>query len=350
MFEVRFASINELDRINELRGMVNDLHVSGRPDIFRPGFCRELRDHIFERYNDDKSAIIVAVADGIVCGFATIIYIIKPETPYSLERKIYQVEEFGVDPQFRRRGAATAIVDFLRKDAAEKCFDRIELDMWSFNESAYEFYKAVGFHTYRRYMELNVCGYPTRENAERLLREAELLNPGSWGDHSRVAAKCAELIASHCPNLDPEKAFTLGLMHDIGRRFGFSYFEHIYDGYMYMNDLGYPEAAKICLTHSFSYKDVNEYIGEFDVTEEQLECVRAALEECEYDDYDRLIQLCDAVAMPGGAVSMLDRMNDVKRRYGSYPQKKWEKNLELLHYFEELSACRIEELIKDIAP
>ena len=33
---------------------------------------------------------------------------------------------------------------------------------------------------------------PARERAEELLREAEARNPGSWGNHSRVAAHCAE--------------------------------------------------------------------------------------------------------------------------------------------------------------
>ena len=42
---------------------------------------------------------------------------------------------------------------------------------------------------------------PTREQAEALLREAELCNPGPWGNHSRVAAHCAEKIAMACKNI-----------------------------------------------------------------------------------------------------------------------------------------------------
>ena len=37
---------------------------------------------------------------------------------------------------------------------------------------------------------------PTRETAEKLLQEAEACNPGPRGDHSRVAAHCAEAIAA----------------------------------------------------------------------------------------------------------------------------------------------------------
>ena len=54
----------------------------------------------------------------------------------------------------------------------------------------------------------------------------------------------------------------------------------------------------------------------------------------DYEDYDKLIQVCDSLA---GVVvmDMEERMADVKRRYGSYPQDKWDKNLELKAYFEE---------------
>ena len=38
--------------------------------------------------------------------------------------------------------------------AARMRFDRIELDVWSFNEEALKFYEAVGFQTYRRFMAL----------------------------------------------------------------------------------------------------------------------------------------------------------------------------------------------------
>ena len=35
-------------------------------------------------------------------------------------------------------------------------FARIELDVWSFNAGAVEFYEAMGFNTYRQLMELAI--------------------------------------------------------------------------------------------------------------------------------------------------------------------------------------------------
>ncbi len=48
--------------------------------------------------------------------------------------------------------------------------------------------------------------YPTREQAEALLAEALPHNPGSWENHSRTAAHCAEKIAA-ASGLDPDKAY-----------------------------------------------------------------------------------------------------------------------------------------------
>ena len=187
---------------------------------------------------------------------------------------------------------------------------------------------------------------PTREEAEKLLKEAELSNPGPWGDHSRVAAHCAEKIAAACGCLDPDTAYILGLLHDIGRKFGVRHLGHVSDGYSYMRSLGYDKAAQICLTHSFNNQTIDEYIGKFDTTEEELAMITSALASVTMDDYDRLIQLCDAMAGSTGVLNIEERMNDVKRRYGSYPKAKWDANIQLKSYFESKAGKSIYEIVE----
>jgi len=176
---------------------------------------------------------------------------------------------------------------------------------------------------------------PTREEAIALVRDGLACNPGPWGRHCLTAAHCAEKIASACGDMDSEKAYILGLLHDIGRKFGTRHLGHVSDGYTYMKSLGYDEAAKICLTHSFNNHTVDEYIGKFDVSQEELTLIKNKLVETVYDEYDLLIQLCDSLAGADGVLDIEERMNDVKRRYGSYPQDKWDSNIELMHYFEK---------------
>lgn len=176
---------------------------------------------------------------------------------------------------------------------------------------------------------------PTREQAEELLREGESCNPGPWGNHSRITAHCAEKIAVECEDLDADKAYILGLLHDIGRKFGVRHLGHVSDGYTYMKSLGYDEVAKICLTHSFNNQTIDEYIGKVDTTDAELEMLKSALKPVVMDDYDRLIQLCDSLAGAECVLNIEERMQDVKSRYGCYPQEKWDKNLAIMKYFEE---------------
>lgn len=189
-------------------------------------------------------------------------------------------------------------------------------------------------------------GYPNRTIASELLRNAEEMNPGPWGNHSRTVAHCAEKIALASGEMDSEKAYVLGLLHDIGRRFGVRHLGHVSDGYSYMMKLGLYEVARICLTHSFHNQSTEEYIGKFDTSEEERELIETALTQVTMDDYDRLIQLCDAMAGSEGVLDIEERMNDVKARYGAYPQSKWNTNMKLKSYFEKKAGRDIYDVVE----
>ena len=152
----RFAREEDLKRVNELRRQVNDLHVAGRPDTFKPGFCDELRDHLFTIWKDPNQRIVVAEQNGKVCGFAVLNHITRPENPFMFERDYLDIDEFAVDENSRRQGAASAMVAFIREWAKEQGFTRLELNMWEFNRGALAFYEAADFTTYRRYMEIKL--------------------------------------------------------------------------------------------------------------------------------------------------------------------------------------------------
>lgn len=132
-----------------------------------------------------------------------------------------------------------------------------------------------------------------------------------------------------------EKAYVLGLLHDIGRKFGVRHLGHVSDGYSYMMSLGYDEVARVCMTHSFIDGTTNDYIGDFDTSPEELKLIQDTIKAIEFDEYDKLIQLCDALSGSEGVLNIEDRMNDVRKRYGYYSQKKWDSNMELMKYFEE---------------
>lgn len=46
---------------------------------------------------------------------------------------------------------------FIRREASEKGYRHLELDMWEFNQSALAFYEAMCFHTIHRYMSMSLA-------------------------------------------------------------------------------------------------------------------------------------------------------------------------------------------------
>lgn len=62
--------------------------------------------------------------------------------------------------------------------------------------------------------------FPNLQEAEIIIREAAVKNPGPWVAHSYNVAKAASILAGKCKNLDTSFAYICGLLHDIGRREG----------------------------------------------------------------------------------------------------------------------------------
>ncbi len=153
---VRFATDADIARVNELRRQVNDLHVQCRPDMFKPGFDAQLQAQAVTLLHSDDHAILVAERDGAIYGMACVDYVDRPETAYSRARRYCHVQELAVDAAHRRQGVARELFEFMRADARARGFARMELDVWSFNAGAVEFYEAMGFAAYRQLMELTV--------------------------------------------------------------------------------------------------------------------------------------------------------------------------------------------------
>lgn len=192
--------------------------------------------------------------------------------------------------------------------------------------------------------------YPDERTALKELEIAGKLNAGKWVDHSMNVAEAAKRIAQACGKLDVEKAYVCGLLHDIGRRTGIAAVRHIIDGYDYCISNGWDEVARICLTHSFPVKDIEADIGKKDITEQQYSFINDYLNNLEYDDYDKLIILCDALGDADGFCILEKRFIDTTRRYGIFPFSidRWNKTYEYKEYFEKMTRRSIYSLLPGI--
>ena len=192
---------------------------------------------------------------------------------------------------------------------------------------------------------------PTAEEALHELEIAEGRNPGPWVKHSINTGIAARNIAEKIPGMDAEKAYIVGLLHDIGRRVKFGFVDiptHVYEGYKYCMEKGWEEAARICMTHS--YLQMQDEFANYEPEAEHEKAIKAYIMDCEPDCYDRLIQLCDSLATDYGFVILEKRFVDVTRRYGIMEDyiKGWEVAFDIKEKFEEQMGCSIYDVLPDI--
>jgi len=191
---------------------------------------------------------------------------------------------------------------------------------------------------------------PDRDTAKRFLLEAEKLNQGDWVPHSLFTAQAAEAIAQVHSELDGEVAYVLGCLHDIGRRAGLTYMRHSFDGYNFLQQQGYDDAARICITHTFWATGLKEYPGKWDCSAEEINFLESYVASIEYNEYDWLIQLCDCLALPSGFCLLEKRLIDIALRYGTtkYTAVKWKLLFEKKVKFEQKIGRPIYDLLPGV--
>ena len=174
--------------------------------------------------------------------------------------------------------------------------------------------------------------------------------------HSKLVAEAAERIASLISDMDAEKAYIYGILHDYGKYFGDVENKNTFHGlvgYEKLIEMGYPDIAKINLTHTFVSKEftIEEYSA---YNQKDMIKTKELVDALEFDDYDKLLQLCDLLPKKfdrcevEGYEGIEKRFERIERVY-NIPQKTARKKVQeaigLKEYFEQKCGCNIYELL-----
>lgn len=162
------------------------------------------------------------------------------------------------------------------------------------------------------------------------------MNPTPKASHA-LRGMAAENIAPAAAQLDPDAAYILGAAHDIGRREGWTDAKHLIDGYRFFTARGFTDAACVCLTHSFPDQNTESYFGAWDVSSDEKAFIAQLIADTAYDEYDRLIQLCDSLALTTGFCLLERCLVDVALRYPLVPtlQENWKSRIALRQHFDQ---------------
>ena len=151
---IRFANIEDIEQVNIIRKEVNDLHVKGEPNIFKPGFCKEMQEFVKTFLNNENKMLLVCEENKQICAYAMLEIVTKEETPYRYKLKFLEIQEIGTLSTKQGKGYGKALIEKIKQIATENNIKNIDLNVWTFNKQALEFYKKTGFETYRNYLRL----------------------------------------------------------------------------------------------------------------------------------------------------------------------------------------------------
>ena len=138
----------------------------------------------------------------------------------------------------------------------------------------------------------NFGNIPNKDKVRNMVDEAFKKNPGKWIIHSHIVGKTAEKIGKEI-GLDPEIAYAAGMLHDIGKGYGYEDLSHMMEGYRILRFDSYFFPAKIALTHGFVTDDVGSYHGANNLSDRDYEFIKAYLKKREIGPYEKLVILLD---------------------------------------------------------
>lgn len=153
-----------------------------------------------------------------------------------------------------------------------------------------------------------------KESLDGIIKRKSLMTR-EYVFHTIGIGEAAAKIAAYS-GLNTDKAYACGLLHDWGKiqKEKETGIAHFIVGYQKMVQEGFSDIARICLTHSFP--DCHFKRDDYPAySDEDILFVKDYLKNIVYDDYDRLIQLCDMFFEGLSKVSYQKRLEYIRARY-----------------------------------
>lgn len=147
---IRKAEERDIPGIVNLLYQVQDVHAQKRPDIFKIG-ARKYTDEQLSRIID-TTPVFVAEDNGKIVGHAFCILYLHVDNNTPHYSNLY-IDDLCVDEAARGNHVGKALFDHVISYAKREGCYNVTLNVWSCNENAMEFYKAMGMDVQKIGME-----------------------------------------------------------------------------------------------------------------------------------------------------------------------------------------------------
>ncbi|MEA2697912.1 MAG: hypothetical protein QOI66_2183 [Myxococcales bacterium] len=127
-----------------LNGLVQRLHVAAHPEHFRTPRLRDVADWFATLLRQPTAALWIA-EDAVAVGYVSALFHEQAENPFCLARRWCEIDQLAVDPAYQRRGVGRLLVDAVVADAQANGIRDVEMNVWSFNDTAQAAFHKLGF-------------------------------------------------------------------------------------------------------------------------------------------------------------------------------------------------------------
>lgn len=152
---IRLANENDISVICSIRDQIHELHVKGRPDIYRiPDNPEEFHASLKDSFSQENYRLFVSEKDDTIIGYALVRIVNREESLISQKRCFYFIEEFAIEKSEQRKGYGKELMQFIINTVKANQADSLNLEVWGFNKEAENFYQSFGMATQRTSLEL----------------------------------------------------------------------------------------------------------------------------------------------------------------------------------------------------
>lgn len=144
--KIRIVDYNEIDKIYPLYILGYNYHNIGAPDYFPYSTEEQLKNNLeFNMHCYNKIYLLIELRN-IPIGYACISFKIT-------NVKSLWINELYIKEEYQKQGYGKKIMNEIESLAYQNDCKKVELNCWSFNSNAYEFYKHIGFINQRVVLE-----------------------------------------------------------------------------------------------------------------------------------------------------------------------------------------------------
>lgn len=155
---IRPLQADDFNTVENLYGLIQDLHYVARPEIFPQTEPALTPEHYAELLEKPGCLALAADWGGETAGFLYAYWKFAPDSPYYCPRRVLYIDDVAVLPAYQHRGIARALIDAARAHAEQNRADALELRVWAFNAYARKIYEQFGMQEQYCIMELPLGG------------------------------------------------------------------------------------------------------------------------------------------------------------------------------------------------